>query len=69
LQTPSRIALIAMVVGVVLNTLMARASPSVTTPVHKSGTADQYLKNLAREGKISGVVLGQHNAKAAFEQA
>jgi D-alanyl-D-alanine carboxypeptidase len=69
LQTPSRIALIALIVGVVLNPLMVRASPSVTTTVHKSGTADQYLENLAREGKFSGVVLVQHNGKAIFEKA
>lgn len=69
LQTPSRIALTALIVGVVLNPLMAWASPSVTTTVHKSGTANQYLENLAREGKFSGVVLVQHDGKAVFEKA
>jgi D-alanyl-D-alanine carboxypeptidase len=69
LQTPRRIALIALIAGVALNPLMARASPSVTTTVHKSGTANQYLENLAREGKFSGVVLVQHNGKPVFEKA
>jgi D-alanyl-D-alanine carboxypeptidase len=69
LQTPSRIALIALIAGLVLNPLMARASPSVTTTVPKSASTNQYLENLAREGKFSGVVLVQHNGKAVFEKA